>query len=116
MKKKKAFDLRHYKDNPIDDPDNPELTAEDFRRMRPLRENPELLKRLLAASEELRARKQRGRPPLEHPKVQVTLRLDEEVLNAFKEDGPGWQGRINEELKKTVKRRRKPAGKRPRKR
>jgi len=74
--------------------------------MRPLRENPELLKRLLEASEDLRARK-RGRPPLDHPKVQVTLRLDDEVVRAFKEDGPGWQGRINDELKKTVKRRRK---------
>ena len=40
-------------------------------------------------------------------KEQVTLRLDQDVLNSFKEDGPGWQGRINEELKKTVKRRKK---------
>jgi uncharacterized protein (DUF4415 family) len=105
---KKKIDLRGYTDKPIDDPDNPELTAEDFRRMRPLRDNPELLKRLLEASEELRERKRlRGRPPLEHPKVQVTLRLDDDVVRAFKEDGPGWQGRINDELKKTVMRRRK---------
>ncbi|MBV9990372.1 MAG: BrnA antitoxin family protein [Alphaproteobacteria bacterium] len=104
--KKKRIDLRGYTNKPIDDPDNPEITAEELRRMRPLRENPELLARLLAASEELRARK-RGRPPLVHPKVQVTLRLDEEVVRAFKEDGPGWQGRMNDELKKTVKRRRK---------
>jgi len=106
MKKKKAFDLRGYTDKPIDDPDNPEWTEEMFRSARPLRENPELLKKLLAASEELRRRK-RGRPPLEHPKVQVTLRLDDEVVSAFKEDGPGWQGRINEELKRLVKRRRR---------
>jgi uncharacterized protein (DUF4415 family) len=37
----------------------------------------------------------------------VTLRLDADVVGAFKEDGPGWQGRINEELKKTVKRKRR---------
>ncbi len=106
MKKKKAFDLRRYSDKPIDDPDNPEWTVEMFRAAKPMSEYPELLKKLQAASEELRARK-RGRPPLDHPKVQVTLRLDEEVVRSFKEDGPGWQGRINDELKKTVKRRRK---------
>jgi uncharacterized protein (DUF4415 family) len=39
--------------------------------------------------------------------VQVTLRLDESVVKAFREDGPGWQSRINDELKKTVKRRKK---------
>ncbi|HWA90848.1 MAG TPA: BrnA antitoxin family protein [Rhizomicrobium sp.] len=102
--------MNDYPEHAVYDPDNPPLTDEQLRRMRPLRDNPELLARLLAASEELRARK-RGRPPLEHPKVQVTLRLDEEVVRAFKEDGPGWQGRINDELKKTVqktaKRRRK---------
>jgi uncharacterized protein (DUF4415 family) len=104
--KKRKINLDDYTDGPIDDPDNPEWTEERIRRARPLREFPEMLARLKAASANLRERKQRGRPPLEHPKVQVTLRLDEDVLNAFKEDGPGWQGRINDELKKTVKRRR----------
>jgi uncharacterized protein (DUF4415 family) len=97
-----------YEDVAIDDPDNPEWTEEMFRQARPLREFPELLKGLQEASENLRARKRgRGRPKLAHPKLQVTLRLDEYVVNAFKEDGRGWQGRINEELKKTVKRRKK---------
>jgi uncharacterized protein (DUF4415 family) len=106
--KKKKINLDDYPDGPVDDPDNPELTAEDFRRMRPLKDHPELLAKLLEASANLRARKAaRGRPPLQYPKVQVTLRLDEEVVKAFREDGPGWQSRINEELKKTVKRRKK---------
>ena len=91
----------------IDDPDNPEWTEEMFRNARPMTDFPEELVKLKQASEDLRLRKQRGRPPLEHPKVQVTLRLDDEVVRAFKEDGPGWQGRINEALKTTVKRRRK---------
>lgn len=99
--KRKKHDPKDYPDVDIDDPDNPELTEEFFRLARPLREvDPEFF----AALPELR---KRGRPPLETPKVQVTIRLDEEVLNSFKEDGPGWQGRINEELRKTVKRRRK---------
>ncbi|WP_375403678.1 BrnA antitoxin family protein [uncultured Sphingomonas sp.] len=45
----------------------------------------------------------RGRPPLgEHPKRQVTLRLDPEILDRFRAGGPGWQGRINEALRKAV--------------
>lgn len=45
----------------------------------------------------------RGRPKLDNPKRQVTLRLDAEVLNGFRETGPGWQGRINEALRKALK-------------
>src|SRR6185437_13400675 len=103
---KKKYDLRDYPDRAVEDSDNPPLTDEQLRRMRPLRDFPELHAKIMAAVEHRRAAK-RGRPPLEHPKVQVTLRLDEDVLNSFKEDGPGWQGRINEELKKTMKRRKR---------
>ena len=38
----------------------------------------------------------RGRPKLESPRHQVTLRLDQEVVDGFRETGPGWQERINE--------------------
>jgi len=45
----------------------------------------------------------RGRPPLgAASKRQVTLRLDPDVLDAFRADGPGWQGRINAALRKAV--------------
>lgn len=104
--KKKKYDLGEYSDEPVDDPDNPEWTEEMFRKARPLRDFPEMHRAIMEAVENLRAKK-RGRPKLEHPKVQVTLRLDADVVGAFKEDGPGWQGRINEELKKTVKRKRR---------
>ena len=33
-------------------------------------------------------------------KEQVTLRLDRQVLDYFQADGPGWQDRINEVLRK----------------
>jgi len=107
--KKKKIDLSDYSDGPIDDPDNPELTTEMIRRMRPMRENPERLKRMLEASADLRERMKHepDRSKLGNPRTEVTLHLDEEVVNSFKEDGPGWQGRINAELKKTVKRRKK---------
>lgn len=44
----------------------------------------------------------RGRPRLDQPKQQITLRLDKSVIDRFRESGPGWQGRINEALKKAV--------------
>jgi uncharacterized protein (DUF4415 family) len=44
----------------------------------------------------------RGRPKLEKPKRQVTLRLDSDVIDRFRESGPGWQSRINEILKKAA--------------
>lgn len=90
--------VRKAKRSVIDDPDNPEWTREDFRKARPFLEVfPEFTEAV---------KKLRGRPRAEHPKVQVTLRLDPEVVDAFKEDGRGWQGRINETLVRAVKRRR----------
>jgi uncharacterized protein (DUF4415 family) len=33
---------------------------------------------------------------------ELTLRLGRDVLDRFREGGPGWQGRINEALRKAV--------------
>jgi uncharacterized protein (DUF4415 family) len=35
-------------------------------------------------------------------KVSTTLRLDPEVLEAFRAEGPGWQGRMNAALRKAA--------------
>ena len=43
-----------------------------------------------------------GRPRLPDAKVQTTLRLDPDVLDAFKADGPGWQTRMNAALRKAA--------------
>lgn len=43
-----------------------------------------------------------GRPKSESPKKQVTLRLDQDVIEKLREGGPGWQSRANEILKKAV--------------
>ena len=91
----------------VPDDENPEWTAEDFRRARPAEE---VIPGIVEAAERLRIRL--GRPKLEHPKEHVSLRLDPAVIKAFKEDGPGWQGRINETLVKVVKRRKSAARKR----
>ena len=42
----------------------------------------------------------RGRPPIESPKKQITLRLDQDVIEKFRGTGRGWQSRINEALKR----------------
>ena len=45
----------------------------------------------------------RGRPPLGGAtKRQVTLRLDPDVIDKFREGGPGWQGRMNAALRKAA--------------
>ena len=44
-----------------------------------------------------------GRPPLgDAAKKQVTLRLDSDVVEAFRAGGAGWQSRINDVLRKAV--------------
>lgn len=45
----------------------------------------------------------RGRPPLRGTaKRQVTLRLDPDMIEKFREGGPGWQARMSEALRKAV--------------
>jgi uncharacterized protein (DUF4415 family) len=78
------------------DPDNPPLSDEQLRRMRPAYQvRPELAARAL--------RRERGRPRAEKPKQQVTLRIDRDVIEKFRATGQGWQSRINEALRKAAK-------------
>ena len=46
---------------------------------------------------------QRGRPKLESPKVSTTIRLDADILEKFRAQGPKWQSRINEALREWLK-------------
>ena len=45
----------------------------------------------------------RGRPPLPNPKQAVKLRLDADVLAAYRKTGTGWQTKINTDLSKARK-------------
>ncbi|HGW7595128.1 TPA: BrnA antitoxin family protein, partial [Escherichia coli] len=58
------------------DPDNPEITAEQFGEMRPA---SEVLPQGL-----FQALTKRGRPPAENKAVQVTLRVPPAVLDGYK--------------------------------
>ena len=44
----------------------------------------------------------RGRPPTEVKRPTLNMRIDAEVLEAFKATGPGWQTRINAVLRDAV--------------
>jgi uncharacterized protein (DUF4415 family) len=44
----------------------------------------------------------RGRRPSDNPKRAISLRLDADVVEKFKADGPGWQSRMNEALRKAA--------------
>ena len=41
-------------------------------------------------------------PALPHVKHTVTLRIDQDVLDYFQQDGVGWQDRINAALRKAA--------------
>jgi uncharacterized protein (DUF4415 family) len=41
-------------------------------------------------------------PSLPHVKHTVTLRVDQDVLDFFQEEGPGWQDRMNAALRKAA--------------
>ena len=45
---------------------------------------------------------QRGRPVQLKTKQATSLRLDADVIEAFKADGPGWQSRMNAALRKAA--------------
>jgi uncharacterized protein (DUF4415 family) len=69
---------------------NPEWTEETTARSRSFDETfPDI------------ARRVRGRQKAP-TKKQITLRLDERVIDHFKATGNGWQSRMNEALKKAV--------------
>lgn len=41
----------------------------------------------------------RGRPPLKRTKERITIRLDADILEHFRNSGRGWQGKINKILR-----------------
>lgn len=78
------------------DRDNPEWTAADFERARPMAALPESLREKL-----------RGRGPQQSPtKERVTIRLSREVVEEFRATGAGWQTRMDSALKEWLRERR----------
>lgn len=78
------------------DEENPEWTREDFQRAHPALE---VITEVFGGEAAETLRRSRGRPPKQDRKVNQTLRLDPEVLDAYRREGSGWQTRINEVLR-----------------
>lgn len=75
------------------DPDNPECTEEDFARARPAIEvDPELVQW---------SRRKRGKQKAP-TKVHLNIRLDADIVARLREDGDGWQTRLNDILRRAV--------------
>jgi uncharacterized protein (DUF4415 family) len=88
--KKKGYSARDLRDVS----DSPELTKQDFAKARPLAE----------ALPELAAAIRKGRGPNKAPtKKLVSLRLSGQVIVAYRAKGPGWQSRIDADLRKINK-------------
>lgn len=73
--------------------DSPEWTADDFAQAK--RGRDVLPPGFLA--------KRRGRPPADETKEAISIRLDRDVVAAFKAAGEGWQSRMNDALRKAAK-------------
>jgi len=82
------------------DVDNPEWTPEDMAKARPAADVLPGLIGAKAAAELLRRGK--GRPLKEDRKVNQTIRLDPDVLEAFRNEGKGWQSLINQVLRQNM--------------
>ena len=88
--KKKGYSAKHLREVS----DNPEWTRKDFAKARPFSE----------ALPDLAASIRKGRGPNKAPtKKLVSLRLSGQVLEAYKAKGPGWQSRIDEDLRRINK-------------
>jgi len=78
------------------DPDTCELTLEDIKSMRPTSEtHPEIVEAY---------RRSRGKQKAP-TKIATSIRLSETVLEAYKQFGPGWQSRIDQDLQELVAKR-----------
>ncbi len=90
MRKKAAKSSARSRRSPWTDPDDaPEITDEMLGRAT-LYEGKKVIRR--------------GRPPLgELPKTPITLRLDSDVIAAYRATGSGWQSRINADLRRAQK-------------
>ncbi len=88
MQKKKKSSSKGSSKRWVDPDDAPELTDEMLDRAE-LRDGDKIIRR--------------GRPPLANPKEAIKLRIDADVLAAYRKMGGGWQTQINQDLRRARK-------------
>ena len=76
-----------------EDPDAPEWTEEDWARARPAIEvDPDLVEW---------SRRIRGKQKAPTKEL-ISIRLDPDITEYFRDSGPGWQTRLNDTLRRAV--------------
>ena len=70
---------------------SPELTEQELARLRPASEMPREVFEALPKN-------RGGRPKSDARKVPVTIRVDPDVLEAYRATGAGWQARMHEAI------------------
>ena len=80
--------------------ENPEWGEAEFARARPA---AEILPELYGQERATEILRPRGRPKLENPKLPIKLRIDPDVVDAYKAQGEGWQTRMNAALRDYAK-------------
>ena len=78
------------------DPDAPPLSDAELAEFRPA---AEMLPQILGQARADALMKRRGRPASAITKAAVSLRLDPDIVDAFKAGGDGWQTRMNDALR-----------------
>jgi len=76
----------------LPDEDNPEWTTAEIKKARPALD---VVREVFGDRVGTELRRGRGRPRKEDRKVNQTLRIDADVLEAYRKEGKGWQTRIN---------------------
>ncbi|NEW98972.1 hypothetical protein DY467_19520 [Rhodopseudomonas sp. BR0G17] len=90
MPRKKSAGPSSFGEALTDDPDDAPELLDEFFRTGEVRIDGKVVRR--------------GRPPLgAQPKSSVTLRLDADVLDAYRALGRGWQSQINADLRRVRK-------------
>ncbi|WP_428484419.1 BrnA antitoxin family protein [Rhodopila sp.] len=75
---------------------NPEWTQDEIRDARPALE---VFEEIFGPAAAETVKRGRGRPAKADKKVNQTLRLDVDVLDAYRGNGPGWQALMNQVLR-----------------
>jgi uncharacterized protein (DUF4415 family) len=93
--------------NDLDDPasrpdeESPEVTRQQMLNARPALE---VIAEVFGPEAAEMLRRGKGRPMKPDRKINQTLRLDPDVLEYFKRQGPGWQSRMNAALRSFMER------------
>ena len=78
------------------DPDAPPLSDAELAEFRPA---AEMLPQILGQARADALMKRRGRPASAITKAAISLRLDPDIVDAYKAGGEGWQTRMNDALR-----------------